>query len=69
MLTSLALLRSAREYFLSLRNTMEEAAKAAAVSAAISVPGVFSSISYSVRGAFMFSGRTQHWWSKLGSPT
>jgi len=48
---------------------MEEAANAAAASAAISVPGTLSLISNTVLGVFMFSGLAQHWWSAFGSPT
>lgn len=61
-LTNLALLRSLREYLRSVSlKTMEAAAMAAAVSAAISVPGSDWLILYSVRGVRIFSGLTQHW--------
>jgi hypothetical protein len=39
---------------------MEAAAIAAEVSAAISVPGLFSSILNTVLGVLIFSGLTQH---------
>lgn len=69
-LTNLALLRSLREYLGSVSlKTMEDAAMAAAVSAAISVPGSTWLILYKVRGVCMFSGRIQHSWSFTGSPT
>lgn len=49
--------------------TIEEAANAAAVSAAISDPGFDSSILYTVLGVSIVSGFSQHWWSADGSPT
>lgn len=60
--TNLALLRRRREYLRSFcLKTMEEAAIAAAVSAAISVPGVLSSIILTDLFVFMFSGGAQQW--------
>jgi hypothetical protein len=48
---------------------MEAAARAAAVSAATSVPGELELIWYVIRDVSMSSGRSQQLWSVLGSPT
>jgi hypothetical protein len=50
-------------------NTRYAAASAAAASPAASDPGELRVILYSVRGVSMSSGRSQHWWSALPSPT
>jgi hypothetical protein len=54
---------------LSSLNTKYAAASAAEASPAASDPGELSVILYSVLGVPMSSGRSQHWWSALPSPT
>ena len=68
--TILALLRSLAEYSRSKDlNTMEEAARAAAISAETSEPGNFLLTAYGVLVVSMSSGLSQQLWSAYGSPT
>ena len=70
MLTLIALLIKVLEYMGSLLlKTREAAARAAAVSAATSVPGVFLSILYTFLGVSISSGLSQQAWSFFASPT
>lgn len=66
----MALLTKSFEYVGSdLLKTREAAARAAAVSAATSEPGVFASILNTLLGVSMSSGLSQQAWSFLASPT
>jgi len=66
----MALLAKTFEYVGSvLLKTREAAARAAAVSAATSEPGVFASILNTLLGVSMSSGLSQQEWSFLASPT
>ncbi|RDX57815.1 hypothetical protein CR513_62914, partial [Mucuna pruriens] len=66
----MALLTKTFEYVGSLLlKTKEAAARAAAVSAATSEPGVFASILNTLLGVSMSSGLSQQAWSFLASPT
>ena len=68
--TDCAWLSSLVEYLESTPlKTIEAAERAAAASAAASVPGDSEVILKRVRDVSMSSGRSQHWWSELPSPT
>jgi len=60
LLTDFEWLNSVEEYWASIfLNTIEAAERAAAASAAASVPGELASILYTVLGVSMSSGRSQ----------